>query len=103
MATTLRTARSTTPVKVAATVTACLAVLAVGGPSILRARSRAERPIVTDAPANEVYGRLPAFFEPNVGQVDPSVRFLSRGAGHTVTLTDHEIVLGAPPARASGR
>ena len=33
-------------------------------------------------------------FEPNAGQVDPSVKFLSRGPGYTVFLADGEMVLG---------
>src|SRR5690242_20267137 len=52
-------------------------------------------------PINESYGRLPLRFEPNVGQSDPAVRFLVRGSGYTVFLTDHEAVLklGRPAAR----
>ena len=43
------------------------------------------------APAN--YGQLPMSFEPNAGQTDARVQFLSRGAGYTLFLTDHEAVL----------
>ena len=39
------------------------------------------------------YGRLPMRFEPNRGQTDPRVRFLSRGGGYTLFLTPDEAVL----------
>jgi hypothetical protein len=35
----------------------------------------------------EVYGKLPLSFEPNRGQTDSSVKFLSRGRGYTLFLT----------------
>src|SRR5712692_2413724 len=38
-------------------------------------------------------GGLPPTFEVNVGQEDAAVKFLSRGSGHSVFATDHEIVL----------
>ncbi len=41
----------------------------------------------------EGYGRLPLSFEPNRGQSDPSVRFLSHGAGYTLFLTGDEAIL----------
>jgi hypothetical protein len=41
----------------------------------------------------ENYGRLPLGFEANTGQTDKSVRFLSRGGGYALFLTDHEAVL----------
>jgi Beta-propeller repeat len=34
------------------------------------------------------FGHLPLSFEPNVGQSDPRVRFLARGGGYTLFLTD---------------
>jgi hypothetical protein len=39
------------------------------------------------------YGRLPLSFEPNRGQTDPRVRFLSRGNGYSLFLTDSSAVL----------
>jgi hypothetical protein len=39
------------------------------------------------------YGRLPLHFEANQGQTDPRVKFLARGIGHAVFLTDSEAVL----------
>jgi Beta-propeller repeat len=37
-------------------------------------------------------GRLPLMFEPNVGQTDPQVKFLARGAGYGLFLTANEAV-----------
>ncbi|HXE74776.1 MAG TPA: SBBP repeat-containing protein [Candidatus Xenobia bacterium] len=39
------------------------------------------------------YGVLPLSFEPNQGQTNPEVRFLSRGQGYTLFLTPTEAVL----------
>lgn len=57
--------------------------------------------------ARASYDKLPLRFEPNRGQTDPEVKFLSRGAGYGLYLTSREAVLAlskpAPPARvASG-
>ncbi len=41
----------------------------------------------------EAYGRLPLSFEANEGQVDKTVKFLSRGQGYTLFLTPAEAVL----------
>jgi hypothetical protein len=46
--------------------------------SLLQARAAAE------------YGRLPLSFEENRGQTDPRVKFMARGGGYTVFLTDDE-------------
>ncbi|MCY3017600.1 MAG: SBBP repeat-containing protein [Planctomycetota bacterium] len=42
---------------------------------------------------NATYGRLPLTFERNDGQVDGEVKFLSRGSGYTLFLTEDEAVL----------
>jgi len=39
------------------------------------------------------YGKLPLSFEPNQGQSDPQVKFLSRGRGYALFLTDRAAVL----------
>jgi hypothetical protein len=39
------------------------------------------------------YAKLPMSFEPNLGQSDPQVRFLSRGLGYTLFITPSEAVL----------
>lgn len=53
------------------------------------------------------YGELPLQFELNEGQTDRRVRFLSRGAGYTLFLTDSEAVLqmldGEYAVRKEGR
>jgi hypothetical protein len=51
------------------------------------------------------YGNLPLSFESNQGQVDPQVRFVSRGDGYSLFLTDREAVLSLrkTPARGSAR
>ena len=39
------------------------------------------------------YGKLPLSFEANQGQTDARVRFLARGDGYTIFLTDDEAIL----------
>src|SRR5574341_486339 len=41
----------------------------------------------------ENYGKLPLIFEVNQGQTDPGVKFLSRGPGYGLFLTQNEAVL----------
>src|SRR5215472_11938269 len=43
--------------------------------------------------AAQDFERLPLLFEPNLGQTDPQVRFLTRAPGITSFLTDHESVV----------
>ena len=58
-----------------------------------------------DAPApgalrpaiGESYGNLPLSFEANQGQTDPQVKFLSRGNGYVLFLTDKAAVLALTP------
>jgi hypothetical protein len=42
---------------------------------------------------SEAYGSLPIRFEANVGQTDKEVKFLARGGGHSLFLTQSEAVL----------
>ena len=42
---------------------------------------------------SEIYGKLPLHFEANRGQIDPQVKFLSRGGHHVLYLTPTEAVL----------
>ena len=89
-----------------------VALLAAVGTDVLRpppilveeaaARARAK------AMAADAYGRLPLHFEPNQGQTDPQVRFVSRAGGNAVLLGSTEVVLvtqqpgastGVPPGR----
>lgn len=42
---------------------------------------------------SSAYGQLSLYFEPNQGQADPQVKFISRGPGYTLFLTTQEAVL----------
>lgn len=44
-------------------------------------------------------GQLPPRFEPNLGQTDSRVRFLARGAGYGIFLTEREAVVKLPRSR----
>ncbi len=48
---------------------------------------------LNNAQIKERFGNLPLSFEENRGQTDKSVRFISRGAGYKLYLTDKEAVL----------
>ncbi len=39
------------------------------------------------------FGKIPMFFEPNIGQVNDQVKFLSRGFGYSLFLTQSEAIL----------
>src|SRR5262245_1243700 len=41
----------------------------------------------------QAYGKLPMLFEANQGQTDARVKFIARGAGYAVFLTENETVL----------
>jgi hypothetical protein len=58
---------------------------------------------INDARLEKAYGQLPLSFEANRGQAGESVRFLARGVGYTLFLTDDEaaLVLRAPRQRGS--
>ncbi|MGH8092193.1 MAG: SBBP repeat-containing protein [Chthoniobacterales bacterium] len=47
----------------------------------------------TRARVNESYGKLPLSFEANQGQQEQAVKFLSRGSGYNLFLTNREAVL----------
>jgi Beta-propeller repeat/Abnormal spindle-like microcephaly-assoc'd, ASPM-SPD-2-Hydin len=49
------------------------------------------------------YGKLPLYFETNMGQTDPRVNYLGRGNGYTVFLasTDATVLLSVPSAERS--
>ncbi len=47
----------------------------------------------TKARVNEAYGQMPMSFEANQGQTDGQVKFLSRGSGYNLFLTEKEAVL----------
>ena len=49
------------------------------------------------------YGKLPMAFEPNQGQTDPRVRYLSHGTGYELFLTNQEAVLTLQQHQAAGK
>jgi hypothetical protein len=57
----------------------------------------------TRARVREAYDNLPLSFEENRGQVDAEVRYLSRGLGYALFLTQTEAVLSLQRADAGGR
>ena len=52
--------------------------------------------------ALDAYGKLPLTFEQNSGQTDARVKFLARGAGYTVFLTDRDATLRLMQPSAEG-
>lgn len=70
--------------------------LAPGSSWILGGRSQASETRLIKS-----YGKLPLSFEPNRGQADSRVKFLSRHGGYSLYLTATEAVLGLSKARAS--
>ncbi len=66
------------------------------------AASNAHKPAAPNHPPHINFAKLPMRFEPNLGQTDPQVKFLSRGAGYTLFLTPSEAVLSMrSPAKNS--
>jgi sugar lactone lactonase YvrE len=70
------------------------------------ARSGSDRPLLSSAagvsgkaaspvkdPASATYLSAPLSFEPNRGQANPAVRFISHGSGYSLALTDSAAVL----------
>src|SRR5580698_5461283 len=49
------------------------------------------------------YGKLPLSFEANQGQSDPQVKYLARGNGYSLYLTDSAAVLALTKANPSSR
>jgi hypothetical protein len=82
---------------------ACLSFVAIVGFGLLQKIQAAENTVpdhqVSAVPAKiqpklmASYGKLPLSFEANQGQTDPRVRFLARGGGYTLFLTDDEAFL----------
>ena len=78
-----------------------VAVLAFGGLTHLRHQRATAAPIAATAPAiradqttrvRENFAALPLAFEANQGQTNPQVKYLARGSGYTVFLTQDETV-----------
>src|SRR5215831_16230348 len=66
-----------------------------GGQQLSSSGNIAQPSHMSGASANipAVYKNLPLAFEPNQGQADSQVKFLSRGLGYTLFLKDDEAVL----------
>jgi Abnormal spindle-like microcephaly-assoc'd, ASPM-SPD-2-Hydin/Beta-propeller repeat len=78
----------------------CLAALAVGAVYQYARHVVTRSSVAKDADAAEArlraleaYGKIPLAFEENSGQTDARVKFLARGAGYTVFLTDRDATL----------
>src|SRR5512135_1342336 len=53
----------------------------------------AASPAATQQRALAAYGNQPLAFEPNQGQTDPQVKYMARGNGYTLFLTNQEAVI----------
>ena len=84
----------------------CLLLIAIlVGAAILHRDGGAAFPTAktrSNAQWAHLYGALPLSFEANSGQTDPSVKFLSRGQGYTLFLTNGEAVLTLRKSSAVG-
>jgi hypothetical protein len=49
-------------------------------------------PVTASVVSASAHGRIPLYFEENVGQTADSVRFLARGAGYALFIRDMETV-----------
>ena len=67
-------------------ITVCAAVLSFSGVAATAQTSAIQPPSPAKAKVAPNYGKLPLSFEPNRGQVDPSVQFLARGSHYSVLL-----------------
>jgi photosystem II stability/assembly factor-like uncharacterized protein len=78
-----------------------ISTLWMGQSILLGFTSRADNAIPAKPPVNtnqaarlsEAYGKLPLSFEANRGQIDPRVKFVTRGSGYALFLTSDEAVL----------
>jgi len=82
---------------------ACLPGIVTGA---LIAASTGERAVskpneAAMAKVKNALGKLPLSFEPNRGQTDPRVQFLSRGPGYTVFFTQDETVMALRDTKTS--
>jgi hypothetical protein len=68
-------------------------VCASVGMSYLPAETEIKPDPINRTHLDAAYGKLPLSFEVNDGQTDPQVKFLSRGSGYSLFLTNNEAVL----------
>ena len=81
--------------------------LSVGGflaltPHLLGAGNTPDAPPAAVNTVRTAYANLPMSFEVNQGQTDARVRFLARGQGYTLFLTEQEAVLALARGATSG-
>ncbi len=76
--------------------------LAQSLPVARTAQRMAARPVPPSVQMVAAYAKLPMSFEPNQGQVDNRVKFLSRGRGYTLFLTADEAVLALKSKQKDG-
>ncbi len=83
-------ATSATPTATNSSVTTSVAAPSVAAPSVAAPSVVAPSVVAPSVPTPSIQAlaSLPMAFEPNVGQTDPAVSFLARGAGYDVFLTD---------------
>src|SRR5215831_18436435 len=63
-------------------------------PSAVRSNGQSKEPDATaKARISQNYGKLPMLFESNRDQTDPRVKFIARGSGYSMFLTDNEAVM----------
>jgi hypothetical protein len=79
-------------------------------PSSLESKSRNADVVASDVSLPQVeqrvsdaYGKLPMTFEPNLGQTDEAVRFLARGHGYSLFLTQASATLSLQRYGKSGK
>ncbi len=58
--------------------------------------------VATEASLRAAYGTLPISFEANHGQADPRVKFLARGHGYSIFLTDTKAILALRQPKRRG-
>src|SRR6267143_5429403 len=68
-------------------------VLAASAALATQTREKSASGSVVPGRAIEAFANLPLYFEPNQGQTEGQVKFLSRGAAHTLFLTHSKAVL----------
>ncbi len=84
------------PISIVKTLFSLAALVAVSSPAassdgglrLLKPERLSSAPVL-----NTAYGRLPLYFEPNLGQFDPQVRYVTHGGGYTMFFTDSEAVM----------
>ena len=60
-----------------------------------------QTPSMTVPQAAEAYGNLPLIFEANQGQADSRAKFIARGQGYSVFLSDEQLLVAPAPTSAS--